>query len=156
MKIREAIAHTYRQLRIAYESSLQYPEAGDFYIGEMEMKRLNAVFRKKSVKNGLLRDIIQNFSLTAFYKYFSLYGECYWLPLLWMLFAIFGFSFCYYYRYGLCPSQAFENSFTTFFQMPPSNSKIPSWLIAIERLIGGVVTFLFILALRRKFKKTEE
>jgi hypothetical protein len=122
----------------------------------MEMKRLNAVFRKKLVKNRLLRFLIQNFSLTAFYKYLSYYGECYWLPLLWISLIILGFSEFYYYLYGLCPLQAFENSFSTFFQMPPSKPKIPLLAIAVERLLGLIFTALFILALRRKFKKTEE
>ena len=156
MTLREAIAQAYRQLRMAYESMFLYPEAGDFYIGEMEMKRLNAVFRKKPVKNRLLRFLIQNFSLTAFYKYLSYYGECYWLPLLWMLSIILGFSGLYYYRYDLTWYQAIENSFSTFFQMPPSNSKISLLAIAFERLLGLIFTALFILALRRKFKKTEE
>ena len=156
MELMEAIAQTYRQLRMAYELSLQYPEAGDFYIGEMEMKRLNAVFRKKPIKNRLLRFLIQNFSLTAFYKYFSYYGECYWLPLLWISLIIIGFSAFYYNHYNLTWNQAIENSFSTFFQMPPSNTKIPILAIAVERLLGLIFTALFILALRRKFKKTEE
>jgi len=156
MELMEAIAQAYRQLRMAYESSLMYPEAGDFYIGEMEMKRLNAVFRKKPVENRLLRFLIQNFSLTAFYKYLSYYGECYWLPLLWMFLIILGFSGFYQHYYGLNWHQALENSFSAFFQMLPQTTKVPYLAIVLERLLGLIFMALFILALRRKFKKTEE
>jgi len=155
-EIMEAIAQTYRQLRIAYESSLMYPEAGDFYVGEMEMKRLNAVFRKKPIKNRLGRWLIQNLSLTAFYRYLSYYGECYWLPLLWIFLFVLGFSIGYSYYYGLDLNSALSTSFLTFFQMPPTETKISSWIMGCERLTGLILTAIFILALRRKFKKTSE
>jgi len=58
--------------------------------------------------------------------------------------------------FDLCFLQAFENSTAIFFQMPPSNSKISLLAIPFERLSGLILTALFILALRRKFKKTEE
>ena len=149
--VKGAVAHNYRQLRMAYESDMMYPEAGDFYIGEMEMKRLKS--RHK------------NFNLMNLYRIISLYGENYWLPLFWIFILIFVFSLVYATLTGISMSNMFsmfQISFLTFFQMPPTKmevsqmQKIPLWIVGLERLTGAVITALFILALRRKFKKTEE
>jgi len=40
--------------------------------------------------------------------------------------------------------------------MPPQKTKAPVLAVVSERLVGLIFTALFILALRRKFKKTEE
>ena len=139
---------------------LQYPYAGDFYIGEMEMRRRNAKLFGRRVKNKILRFFIQNFSLTAFYKYFSLYGENYWLPLVWIFLTIILFG--YVLSLMGIPNPWGASAFT-FFQMPPKYVEtlfeFSFWLsmaVLLERLAGVLFTALFVLALRRKFKKTEE
>jgi len=66
------IAQLYRRLRANYEENLRYSEAGDFYIGEMEMTR-------KAERN-----IFRKFPL-LFYKAISNYGESYYLPLGWLV-----------------------------------------------------------------------
>ncbi len=154
----ELVADLYRRLRANYERRLQYPYAGDFYIGEMEMKRRDVKFREKRIKNRLARFILQNFSLTAFYKYFSLYGENYWLSLIWILLTIIFFG----YKFSLMRIQnPWAASMLTFFQMPPKYIDVQLesnfWLslaILFERLAGILFTALFVLALRRKFRKT--
>ncbi len=62
----------YRKLRINYESKLQYQEAGAFYIGEMEMRRLLLLQNNK-------RKIISDFEyfFMWLYKFLSDYGENY-------------------------------------------------------------------------------
>ncbi|WP_290901345.1 hypothetical protein, partial [Ferroglobus sp.] len=128
------------------------------YIGEMEMKRKNTKFKGRVIKNRFARFILQNFSLTAFYKYFSLYGENYWLPLVWVFSTIVFFGY-------LFNSMEIQNpwaaSILTFFQMPPKYMEIflnsDFWLplaILSERLAGILFTTLFVLSIRRKFKKT--
>ena len=156
----ELVADIYRRLRASYESRLQYPYAGDFYIGEMEMRRRNAKLFGRRVKNKILRFFIQNFSLTAFYKYFSLYGENYWLPLVWIFLTIILFG--YVLSLMGIPNPWGASAFT-FFQMPPKYVEtlfeFSFWLsmaVLLERLAGVLFTVLFVLALRRKFKKTEE
>jgi len=154
----ELVADVYRRLRASYEKRLQYPYAGDFYIGEMEMKRKNAKFRGKPVKNRFFRFILQNFSLTAFYKYFSLYGENYWLPLIWVLSTIVFFGYVFK-LIGI--HNPWVASMLTFFQMPPKyieaqleSNLLLSTVVISERLAGVLFMALFVLALRRKFKKT--
>lgn len=66
------VALLYRRLRANYESSLRYSEAGNFYIGEMEMtiKAQNSIFKKLPL---------------LFYKAISNYGESYYRPLCWLV-----------------------------------------------------------------------
>ncbi len=150
----EYIAEIYRKLRLNYERNLRFAEAGDFYIGEMEMRR------KGNVK--IFNLIARNFSLTTVYKYFSYYGESYLLPLVWIFFAIVFFSFLL--------STDFLTSTQIFLQFPPAdlNEKIKDfsisinfrinsgWFVLFERIFGILFIALFVLALRRKFKKVPE
>jgi len=64
-------------LKDNYEHQGNYPDAGDFYIGEMEMRRLNPSTNR-----------LERFLLTL-YRYLSLYGEDYRLPPLWILLWLF-------------------------------------------------------------------
>ncbi len=147
----ELIAEVYRRLRLNYESKLQHPFAGDFYIGEMEMSRKNV-----KTEEPFSRFLFENFSLIAFYRYFSLYGENYWLPLMWMFLIIIPiFSFAFFYFYSLDFVSSIETSILSFFQFPPSENKIqiPQLILLLERLFGLTFVGLFILALRRRFKK---
>lgn len=66
------VIQTYRQLQTSYASSFRYSEAGDFYVGEQEMRRLS---------KGLFREF---FSMSFLYKLFSYYGESYQLPFNWL------------------------------------------------------------------------
>jgi hypothetical protein len=42
----EALENAYRQIRQSYEDRKNYPEAGDFYYGEMDQKRKRSLRRK--------------------------------------------------------------------------------------------------------------
>ena len=77
------VENAYRRLKKNYENSGNYPFAGDFHYGEMEMKRLaqNKFFRW--------------FSLTTLYKIFSGYGEKLWRSLLWLVLFFLFFTFSY-------------------------------------------------------------
>lgn len=72
------VADTYRQLRLNYESNRQEAEAGDFYIGQMEMRR-----RDKASYTWLYR------SLLGVYRVLAMYGESYQRPV------------CFYFTLGL-------------------------------------------------------
>ena len=69
---------SYRNLRENYEFRLRYEEAGQFFIREMEMRR---VYREKfstSEKKDIPKEnnwFIQKFSLTGLYYHLSRYGE---------------------------------------------------------------------------------
>jgi len=74
------IAKIYHELRKNHESLGRYDEAGDFYYGEMEMKRMAQPL------------LLQYVSIIAAYRYLSGYGEQYVLALFWLialLFAVF-------------------------------------------------------------------
>jgi len=71
----EQIARTYRLLRENYENVKRFAEAGDFYIGEMEIQRQS---RSKDMK----------WLLLTLYYYLSCYGENVKLSFIWSLLSI--------------------------------------------------------------------
>ncbi len=151
----ELVADIYRRLRASYEKRLQYQYASDFYIGEMEIKRKNCKF-----KNRILKFITQNLSFIALYKYFSLYGENYYLPIIWIFLTILLFGYLFSHLFKLQSLDPYALSALTFFQMIPSSvmkklasNMTLSVVFLIERLLGILFTALFVLALRRRFKK---
>lgn len=73
------IAQTYRRLRDNFETARRYSEAGDFFIGEMEILR----FYDPSLLNRILYTI---------YNYLGKYGESIIRPLIWMFISIFTIS----------------------------------------------------------------
>jgi uncharacterized protein YjbI with pentapeptide repeats len=77
------VAETYRQLKKNYEDSRDYPTAGDFYYGEMEMRRLASPQRVRA-----FRWWHRNLGLVAWYKYASAYGGSYIRPFVMLLVVI--------------------------------------------------------------------
>jgi uncharacterized protein YjbI with pentapeptide repeats len=77
------IAEIYQQLHKNYDERRDYVAAGDFYFGEMEMKRLAGPQRVRA-----LRWWHQNLGLVAFYKYASAYGESYVRPVVALLIVL--------------------------------------------------------------------
>ena len=155
------ISNLYKQLRYNYEKSLRYSEdAGDFYIGEMEMRRLIS-----KEENNL------DFILLSIYQVLSYYGERWWMPLLWSGWVIALFSFVIALLYG-SPCENCMNvvdasiltSILTFLQQSVDSTFIQGgvektvdfsktyWGIA-ERLTSIVLVTMFVLAIRRKFTR---
>jgi len=66
------IAQVYRRLQANYVDNYRYSEAGEFYIGEQEMMRKS----KGKIRQFLCADFL--------YKIFSLYGESFILPVIWL------------------------------------------------------------------------
>jgi hypothetical protein len=150
-----AIAQLYRRLRRNYENNYRFAEAGDFFIGEMEMRRLNV---NTEFKNEKMKKIVlmfkRNFSLLGIYKHLSLYGESYWRPAILCLLVIVFYPITvvlyFHLRYN---TPFFENlygypigdSFASFFQF--NNTFL------VERLIGLILLGLLLIALKRKFER---
>jgi uncharacterized protein YjbI with pentapeptide repeats len=84
------IAETYQQLKKNYDDRKDYWTAGDFHYGEMEMKRLHSLRR-----NSLARWWHRKFSMVAWYKRFSEYGESYVRPAVWLGVALLVFAFLF-------------------------------------------------------------
>jgi hypothetical protein len=159
----EAVARTYRELRRNYERNGRYAEAGDFYISEMEMRRLKiappplkqrctptvwggvrwTIFSWRWWRRNLLSPL-------AIYKYLSLYGESYVLASLWIFITVLLFTFLR----ALLPSQGGQStdlldnlarSIFALFQLRGEET-----IDNIERIIGAILTGNLFRALWRR------
>ncbi|MEW6413610.1 MAG: pentapeptide repeat-containing protein [Candidatus Zixiibacteriota bacterium] len=163
------VAQLYRRLQANYTANYQYSEAGDFYIGEQEMVR--------KAKGIIRRYLYVNY----LYKLASLYGESFLRPLFWLSVVLLCFPMwllydgvkftpvvetnydwswspadlllfrldyweCFFRNLAVCSisRSALNDSFT-------SSSQIG--VVTLETIL--VITFatLFVLALRRRFKR---
>jgi hypothetical protein len=172
------IAQLYRRLRANYEENLQYPEAGDFYIGEMEMTRKaqTSIFKKLPL---------------LFYKAISNYGESYYRPLFWIaaIFLLFPLLFMFsgiqpmIFDPGMTSSQyiSYKFDFSSLESVAPTwdelgdyytcflysmsvfsfirdkkYTTIDNWghtFFVLESILSPVTLAFFLLALRRRFKR---
>jgi uncharacterized protein YjbI with pentapeptide repeats len=163
----------YRRLQISFENSRRYAEAGDFYIGVMETRRKQLAQENSEFWRWLRQNL---FSLIAWYRHLSFYGEQYNRTLFWILFIILTFPVIYLFT-GFDYSdtihantaretigsdffqdylKAFIVSINTFtFQRNPSYKlTLGSQLVAtIESAISATLLALFLLALRRRFRR---
>ena len=172
------IAQLYRRLRANYEENLRYSEAGDFYIGEMEMTR-------KAEKN-----IFKKLPL-LFYKAISNYGESYYRPLGWIVVILLIFPLLFMFG-GIQPVSLDHNNlmeeiihyrlhFSSIESFLPTAEKISDYytcflysmsafflirdkkyttidnwghtLFVLESILSPVTLAFFLLALRRRFKR---
>jgi uncharacterized protein YjbI with pentapeptide repeats len=169
----ETVAQIYWGLRHSYEKSGRYAEAGDFYISEMEMRRLQIAppqTRKEKGGKSTLWEIISRTILSwgwwrrnllsplAIYKYLSFYGESYTLAGLWILGTIFLFTFL---RTLLPPQLSpqgrpspdildnpLTHSILALFQLRGEET-----IDNIERIIGAILTGNLFIALRRRLER---
>lgn len=148
-----AVAQLYRRLRRNYETNYRFAEAGDFFIGEMEMRRLDV---NTNIKNEKIRNIVlcykRNFSLLGLYKYLSLYGESYIRPTIWAFVVIISYPMLMHWLFeaSLPQSDDFLNKYlrtsaASFFQL--DNTYIG------ERLLGFLLLGLLFVALKRQFER---
>jgi uncharacterized protein YjbI with pentapeptide repeats len=155
----ELIAHLYRQLRANYEENLRYSEAGDFYIGEMEMRRKaeTSFFKKLPI---------------ILYKAISNYGESYYRPLCWILTILLLFPI-FFMIAGIQPVNheqttmtaekikdyptSFWYSMSVFsFIREKKCTTINNWgdaLFVTESILSPIMLAFLLLALRRRFKR---
>lgn len=77
-------SETYRQLRLNLESNRQEAEAGDFYIGQMEMRRRDKAY-----------PWLQRWFILPLYRVLAMYGESYARPMFWYLFLGILFALAY-------------------------------------------------------------
>lgn len=170
------IAELYQQLKKNYDSKGDYWPAGDFHYGEMEMKRLYS-----SRHNWVLRAFHRHMGLVAWYRLASQYGESYWRPAVWLLLVI-AIAASIYPLAGLerkepngvltkltysskptCESKLslIGNSFVTAFSIAALQKELryePAYpggrIVELsEALLTSTLIALFLLALRRQFKR---
>ncbi len=175
------IEQLYNRLQKNFENAKQYNDAGDFYIGAMEMRRLQIA----KDNNKIWRWMRQNFlSVMAWYRMVSLYGERYIRPLYWLAGVILLFPFFYlqtgfdYFEKALSTnpisikhtftfdfnhlSEFFSDYFKGFmvslhaiaFQKEGKLFELSSCGIVVyilQSVLSATIITLFLLALRRKF-----
>jgi uncharacterized protein YjbI with pentapeptide repeats len=154
----ESVAATYRQLRRNYENELRYHEAGDFYVGEMEMRRLQLSCQSRL---SLWRWVRRNtLSILGWYRNISFYGESYMLSGLWIIGTILLFTVLrgasvasMWNAEGTnCSSINFNDllsqSFLAFFQLKSNTD-----LDLVERLIGAFLSAMLFIPLKRHFER---
>jgi uncharacterized protein YjbI with pentapeptide repeats len=162
----ERLAHIYWGLRRNYERNGRYAEAGDFYISEMEMRRLQIApppprkGRRPTVWDTIRWTVLSwgwwrrnLLSPLAIYKYLSLYGESYVLASLWIFITVLLFTFL---RAHL-PSQGGQStglldnlarSIFALFQLRGEET-----IDNIERIIGAILAGNLFIALRRRLER---
>ena len=150
------------RVRDNLERALRYPEAGDFFIGEMEMKRVALAYDRPgdSRSRRTLNWLRRNVSTIALYKLFSMYGESWRRIAVWILASLFvlfpGYrTLASLIGGSLCPNQfwnAYYMNFTrnvfVFFQL-----RSEDLIDVIERMWSGLLLGLTLVALRRQLER---
>ena len=155
----EVAAEVYRRLRRNFENRLSYAEAGDFHIGEMEMRRLG--FKEKGWK----RIFNWTYIFLQAYRWAGGYGERIRNPVISFLtigivfaglWSLIGFpvpegeGVKITHNFGL----AILFSLKTFLTLPGKAFCLVQEVVgAFQRAFGVGIITLFILALRRAFRR---
>lgn len=154
-----AIAQLYRRLRRNYETNYRFAEAGDFFIGEMEMHRLDV---NTNIRNEKIRNIVlwfkRNFSLLGLYKHLSLYGESYFLPIIWIFIIVISYPMMINLLYHWIFNAPLINYTDDFINIYPIRESVASFFqmdntYIGERIIGFLMLGLLFIALKRQFER---
>jgi uncharacterized protein YjbI with pentapeptide repeats len=144
----ETVCGFYHDLRVSYEQKNRLETAGDFYYGEMEMRRMRQPRLWRAV------------SLTAWFKYLSGYGENYALALAWLAAVVLVLCPALYIAAGFGqrnPVQAVLHSLevVTFLkESGPAAAIIPVRFVeGVERVLAAALLGLFLPAIQRKFSR---
>ena len=147
----EHVQQIYVRLRRNLERSAgRYPEAGDFFINEKEMRKLILQERRRLPRSENLPEWI----ILKLYGALALYGESIMLPVFWSLVAILGFtalkivSFCLQTMEGKPYLDFLMESLMAFFQL-----RSEPGLDILERLISVPILGSLFIALKRKFER---
>jgi uncharacterized protein YjbI with pentapeptide repeats len=170
----ETIEQCYRQIRMNYEAGGEHPDAGEFYKHEMRVRGKRLKKDKKFI-----------WCLHKLYGFVSSYGESPEKPLIWLCGFVVIFSIIYmftgvkdingvpiqYYFYGDSPNLSvlisnFGKSIVyALSSLIPSIGRLYSfgsstwWTIFfsfLEGILGVSVITLFVLAVRRRFRRESQ
>lgn len=158
-----AVLAGYRNLRENYEYRLRYEEASEFFVREMELKRVYWENYAEGVYNIEEKHFLRKFSLLGIYHWLSNYGESFKRPTLFAAIIVFISTALLYIFNTNGSSQylftiknliqlegAFRESVITF--LSPLSTPT-DWLGIISKLLGGLSLGLLFIALRRKFER---
>ena len=148
-----AVAQIYRRLRRNYEANYRFAEAGDFFIGEMEMRRLDV---NTNIKNEKIRNVVlwleRNFSFLGLYKHLFLYGESYVRPLIWALIVIISYPMIMHWLFDASLPQPDNSLYAYLRESAASFFQMESTYIG-ERILGVLLLGLLFIALKRQFER---
>jgi hypothetical protein len=147
----DSVAQLYRRLRRNYENNYRFAEAGEFFIGEMEMLRLDVNKENKKKSNIVLR-LKKNVSFLGLYKHLSFYGESYIRPLIWAFIVIISYPMLMHWLFDASLPQSDDFLYTYLRTSAASFLQIDSTYIG-ERVIGVLLLGLLFIALKRKFER---
>ena len=175
------VIETYGRLRGNFERNHRFSEAGKFFVGEMEVRRMRKYYEflrehEKSKKEGfkewlsfnlnkLYLKVYTNFlSPFALYKAFSEYGESILRPFLWSLLTILVMPMFFILLGGRASLQSFISSygsnlvksFGLFAQILPVDYPPPSlvtFIEVLERLLAILFAGLELMALKRRLER---
>lgn len=161
----ELVAQLYRQLKKNYEEERDYPGAGDFHYGEMEMmlKQQHQEWEKETKKSQKCKNWFTWF-LTSSYKFLSGYGEkAERAIVITLAILLAGVPF---YFFDKLTAATLEGIWSAFWDALISSmgymtfrlTKVPtSWwakpVLAVQAVLGPIQLALLALALRRKFRR---
>ena len=142
---RPLVVDLYRQLRLNLEASRQEVEAGDFYIGQMEMRRQDPSY---SWHYRLL---------LAMYRILAMYGQSYWRPLVWYAFVLGPLFALGYWKVGsVSYAEGWFSALTAgvlFKDVPKGIVEWEKMLVYSNMLFDILLLALTVLALRRHFSR---
>ena len=168
----EEVEELNRQLKKNFEEKKDYETAGDFHIGEMEMRRkkfLAEVKEKNVGKNWFTRFFIGGWDfitvnfiirfLLFWYWILSEYGEKPGRVFAWFL-LIPIFATLYFWSFGFeYFGKSFEFALTSFIPLLPKNIEVDTlnWIqrsiFYFETIISAILWFLLLLSIQRKFRR---
>ena len=140
----EQVIQSYRRLRENFEDSKRYSEAGDFFIGEMEIIRnYSPIF-------------FTRFLYTVYYG-LSSYGESIALPLIWsalIIFIVAGFNVLFFVKPipELFLTEYLASLVNTFQKFLPFSS-VSTFMDLVTKLLGTLLFGLIFIGLRRKLER---
>jgi len=149
------VGEVYRRLRRNFESKLRYSDAGEFFRGEMEMRRMNI-----SPENNIVSRLRRNmFSTIGWYNILSSYGESPTRVAICSLIVFGAFALCRFLVTPIpvapCFTQIFssicsviERTFLVFFQL-----KSEDFADSLERILSALLLGLAAVTLRRQLER---
>lgn len=151
------IENLYCQLKSNFENKKLRQVAWEFHIWEMEMKYKSLRYKSFGFGNKFINKFI-----LWFYRFFALYWESVWRPLLWILaMLILSITTIYILDFDGNFEWWFWDIFlsilrTIFFQKDDNFSNFSIWLkyiISIIQILSPIFLFLLALAIKRKIKR---
>lgn len=139
------VADLYRQLRLNFEGTKQEVEAGDFYIGQMEMRRQDTAFPRPYRL------------LLAAYRVLAMYGQSYARPFFWYAFILAPlFALGYTFLSDLPYAEGLFTALTAgalFNQLPDGIEAWEKLLVYFNMLADFLLLGLILVATRRHFTR---